>query len=81
MNDLDCITRLNAEAIGRNIPALRAQGHWVVVEYAGLSVIGSENFSGEGAEERARARLAELNASGNSTHGKLLEPSNTPAEA
>jgi len=74
MNHLNQIHAANARAIADNIPDLLAKGHWVVVEFAGLHVVGCENFSGEGAEGRARAKLAELNASGNSTHGELHAP-------
>lgn len=76
MNDLNQISRQNAKAIVSNIPGLIAKGHWVVVEYAGLHVVGCENFSGEGAEQRANDKLAELNGpdTGASTHGELFPP-------
>lgn len=74
MNDLDQINRNNAAAIQRCIPELLAKGHFVVEERAGLHFVGCENFSGEGARERAEAKLEELNASGNSTHGILHVP-------
>lgn len=71
MNDLQQIDRANARAIANNIPDLQARGCWVVTEYAGLHIVGAEIFSGEDCELRAQAKLAELNASGNSTHGVL----------
>jgi hypothetical protein len=74
MHDIDQIRDLNAKAISGHIPQLRSGGCWVVVEKAGLSVVGGESFTGFGAELRAQARLAELNTSGNSTHGVLLPP-------
>lgn len=76
MNDLAQIHAANARAILNNIPDLLAKGHFVVVEFAGLHATGCEIFSGDGARERALAKLEELNASGNSTHGELHEPPN-----
>jgi hypothetical protein len=80
MQDLAQIHALNAKAIADNIPALRAKGHWVVVEYAGLSVTGCENFSGEGAQERAEAKLHEVNSAGASVHGEIFPPTDGSAE-
>jgi hypothetical protein len=74
MNDIKTIIQQNALAVARNVNNLVADGCHVVIEYAGLHVMGAESFSGFGAEIRARARLDELNASGNSTHGELRSP-------
>lgn len=78
MNDLNVINRQNAESCQRHIPALQRAGYWVVEERAGLHSIGIHSFRGEttepGAEAQARAKLAELNVSGSSTHGILHEP-------
>lgn len=74
MNDLAQIHSANAKAILSNLPAALARGCHAVVEYAGLHAVGCGLFSGEGAFERAQAKLAELNASGDSTHGELHEP-------
>jgi hypothetical protein len=74
MNDLQQIDQENAKAIANNAAGLRQSGAFIVVEKAGLHVIGAESFTGFGAELRAQARLAELNTSGNSTHGVLLPP-------
>lgn len=80
MNDIAQIEAQNAAAIERAIPRHLQRGEWVVSEYAGLAFVGAEFFSGEGGEARARAKLAELNASGNSTHGKLHAPANSSGD-
>jgi hypothetical protein len=74
VNDIETIDRLNAKAILSNIPELLAKGHFVVVEYAGLHAVGCEIFSGQGASDRASAKLTQLNAAGTTTHGELHEP-------
>lgn len=81
MQDLQVINQRNAEAIERNIPDLLAKGHFVVIEKSGLHTMGCENFSGDGAEDRANAKLAELTAQGGSTHGELLRPTHATVEA
>lgn len=74
MHDIEVIARRNAEAIQQNIPRLQQQGKWVVAEYSGLHFIGYESFSGDDAEQDARAAIEALNARNDGTHGKLYEP-------
>jgi hypothetical protein len=74
MNDLNTISRLNAQAVARDTGALRAAGNYVVIEKSGLSVVGVEHFNGAGASERAEARLHEINTSGPSASGEILPP-------
>jgi len=85
MNDLNTINRLNAEAVtsqlGSSIPLLQAQGKYVVAEYAGLHILSFETFSGEGAKDRAEAKLFELNSKADSTSGRLFAPDAGPQEA
>jgi predicted methyltransferase len=78
MHDLATINKLNAEAIGRNIPAWRAAGKWVVAEYAGLSFVDAKPYDTEG---QARVRQAELhnrNQPGESY--QVLEPTAVPGD-
>lgn len=71
MQDLETINRLNAEAIERDIPRQQAKGKFVVAEYAGVHFVG---YSTHTERSSAEHKLAQLNASGTSTHGKLFEP-------
>lgn len=74
MHDLNTITKLNADAVASGIETSRNQGKYVVVEFAGVHVIGYETFSGEGAKDQAEAKLHKLNTKGDSTHGRLFHP-------
>ena len=44
MNDLNTITRLNAEAFAASIQNYRRQGRWVLAKYAGLHLESIETF-------------------------------------
>lgn len=59
MHDLNTINRLNAEATERSIPALQAQGKFVVAEYHGLHLVG---HSAHDTEADAQAKAAEVDA-------------------
>jgi hypothetical protein len=43
VNDLGQISRLNNEAVERDIPNQQALGHYVVAEYHGLHFVGYTN--------------------------------------
>ncbi|MBU3577542.1 hypothetical protein [Polynucleobacter sp. UK-Kesae-W10] len=81
MNDLNQINANNNKAILASIPKHLAEGKIVVAEYAGLSFVGFETFSGEHAATEAQEKLDRLNAAGGSIHGKIFTPSTEEASA
>ena len=61
MNDIDVISRKNAEAAQRDIPTQVAAGKFVVAEYAGLHYISHSVFDdASAAQSRATAVNAEI---------------------
>lgn len=79
MQDLNIINQQNNEAIERDIPRQLADGKTVVAEYAGLHFVGYETFSGPNAEADAEARVKELEARHDSSHGRIFRPAATTA--
>lgn len=74
MQDLNVINKLNNEAVERDIPRQLAAGRTVVAEYNGVTFVGYETFSGDHAEAEAQAKVAELAARRDSSHGKIFRP-------
>lgn len=71
MNDLNTISRLNAEAAERDIaPQLKA-GKYVVAEYTGLHYVAHHVFD---TEDAALEKQEAINGATNSSHAKLLRP-------
>lgn len=79
MQDLNVIARQNAAAVERDIPRQLAAGKIVVAEFTGLHFVGYETFSGDNAKKEAEAKLARLNSSGSSTHGRIFWPEGVTA--
>lgn len=79
MNDLNTITRLNNEAVQRDIPRQLEAGKTVVANYAGLHFVGYDTYEGHDAEAQAEARVAELKARNDSSHGKIFRPKTATA--
>lgn len=57
MQDLNVITKLNAEAVERDIPQQQANGKYVVAEYAGLHFIGYHLFDSEAEANKQAAEI------------------------
>ncbi len=78
MNDLNQITRQNAEATQRDIPVQQAAGKFVVAEYAGLHYVGHQTFD---TEREANAHAASIATDSNPTGRSQVYRPTTPAEA
>lgn len=94
MHDLNTIIRLNNQAVDNAVPKLQQAGNFVLVKYAGLSVLSIETFSPErvteacaaltvlrdtcGASERAVLHPPVAQASSEQTLGQYIERKTRP---
>lgn len=73
MDDLNTISKRNAEAFADAVQNYRKQGRWVMAVYSGLALMSIETFS---SEEDAMRSFGEFQPGDPSNTVKLLYPTN-----